>query len=69
MGQSYEIARQKLMIEIGEPNYDKTVVSQSYEISRQMLMATGIPSPGLATAGGLPDGTSLLWLKCRLLGS
>ena len=34
-----------------------------------MLMATGIPSPGLATAVGPTGGTVLLWLKFLFLGS
>ena len=44
-------------------------VGNSYEITRQKLMPAGVPSQRLATAGELTDGTALLWLKFRLLGS
>ena len=57
------------LIGIGEPCYTKTMVGQSYEMSRQRHMETGIPSPGLATAGGPTGGTVLLWLKFLLLRS
>ena len=57
------------LVEIGEPSYAKMAVGQSYEITRQSLMPAGIPSQRLATAGELTDGTALLWLKFRLLGS